>query len=251
MNLSCMQIFSNFKRKAEFLPRQISHFIDSNGSIKYVVLWSDLHSNRYPEPPPIWQKKTIPVRFLQGAPELLTESQMDFLIERVEHFMHELNIPGLSIAIAKREQLKFAAGFGFADLRKEEIVTPNHQFRVGSISKPITATAIMLLSDQNKIALDDKLFGPKSIFGNKFTKRKTYKKYVTDVTVRHLLEHSAGGWDNLLSDPAWIQEQLSTEQLIEYVLENVPLEYAPGTKWIYSNFGYQVLGTVHSSLLLS
>ena len=50
------------------------------------------------------------MRFLQGAPELLTESQMNFLIERVEHFMQELDIPGLSIAIAKREQLKFAAG---------------------------------------------------------------------------------------------------------------------------------------------
>ncbi|ETN69302.1 hypothetical protein NECAME_05284 [Necator americanus] len=52
----------------------------------------------------------IPVRFLQGTPELLTESQLDFLIERVEHFMRDLNIPGLSIAISKREQLKFAAG---------------------------------------------------------------------------------------------------------------------------------------------
>ncbi|ETN69301.1 beta-lactamase [Necator americanus] len=73
----------------------------------------------------------------------------------------------------------------------------------------------MLLIDQKKISLDEKLFGPNSIFG---------------------------GWDNLLSDPAWIEPQLSTEKLIEYVLENIPLEFVPGTRWIYSNFGYQVLG---------
>ncbi|KIH68163.1 beta-lactamase [Ancylostoma duodenale] len=277
----------NFRRRPEILPRQISHFVDNRGVVKFVVLWSDLHSNRFPDIAPIWQKRAIPVRFLQGTPELLTEPQLDFLIERVEHFMRDLNIPGLSIAIAKREQLKFAAGtvlltfkhtsgfqesllmnaspainassarrlshidvefvgvhsrFGYADLRKEEIVTPNHQFRVGSVSKPITAAAVMLLVDQGKVALDDKLFGLDSIFENKFTRRKSYRKYVTDVTVRHLLEHSAGGWDNLQSDPAWIQQHLSTEKLIEYVLENVPLEYMPGTRWIYSNFGYQLLG---------
>ncbi|KAL6739117.1 hypothetical protein Aduo_012603 [Ancylostoma duodenale] len=239
-NLNSMYL--NFRRRPEILPRQISHFVDNRGVVKFVVLWSDLHSNRFPDIAPIWQKRAIPVRFLQGTPELLTEPQLDFLIERVEHFMRDLNIPGLSIAIAKREQLKFAAGFGYADLRKEEIVTPNHQFRVGSVSKPITAAAVMLLVDQGKVALDDKLFGPDSIFENKFTRRKSYRKYVTDVTVRHLLEHSAGGWDNLQSDPAWIQQHLSTEKLIEYVLENVPLEYVPGTRWIYSNFGYQLLG---------
>ncbi|VDM77197.1 unnamed protein product [Strongylus vulgaris] len=270
-------MYQNFKRNAEIIPRQISHFIDKRGTVMYVVLWSDMHSNRYPDVDPLWEERTIPVRFLQGTPELLKESQMEFLIERVEHFMRELDIPGLSIAIAKREQLKVGSvskpitaaaimhlvdqgkialedklfgaksifGFGYADVRKQEIVTPNHQFRyllgtsaykcegnnevfrVGSVSKPITAAAIMHLVDQGKIALDDKIFGAKSIFGTKFTKRKSYKKYVTDVTVRHLLEHSAGitliiyersagGWDNLQSDPAWIQQNLNTEQLIDY-----------------------------------
>uniref|UniRef100_A0A7I5EEG4 Beta-lactamase domain-containing protein n=1 Tax=Haemonchus contortus TaxID=6289 RepID=A0A7I5EEG4_HAECO len=83
---------------------------------------------------------------------------------------------------------------------------------------------------------------------NKFAKRKSYKKYVTDVTVRHLLEHTAGGWDNLQSDAAWIQPQMSTEELIAYVLENVPLDHKPGTKWIYSNFGYQLLGYLAENL---
>ncbi|VDO88531.1 unnamed protein product [Heligmosomoides polygyrus] len=236
------KMYSKLQSNSKILPRHVSHFVDKLGSVQYVVLWSDFHSNRYPDVEPLWRERDIPVRFLKGSPELLSESQLDFLIQRVEHFMRDLDIPGLSIAIAKREQLKFAAGFGYADLHAEEVVTPNHQFRVGSVSKPITACAIMLLIDQGKLKIDGKLFGKGSIFGDKFAKRKSYKKYVTDVTVRNLLEHSAGGWDNLQSDAAWIQPQMSTEELITYVLDNVPLEHKPGTKWIYSNFGYQVLG---------
>ncbi|KAK6022475.1 hypothetical protein OSTOST_11826, partial [Ostertagia ostertagi] len=99
-----------FQGNPKCLPRQISHFVDKLGVVKYVVLWSDHHSNRYPDVDPLWNKREIPVRFLQGSPDLLSETQMDFLIQRVEHFMRDLNIPGLSIAISKREQLKFAAG---------------------------------------------------------------------------------------------------------------------------------------------
>ena len=82
-------------------------------------------------------------------------------------------------------------------------------FRVGSVSKPITAAAIMMLIDRGKFKLDDKLFGMDSIFGiylflllfflnlnsflgDEFSKKSQYKRYVTDVTVRHLLEHTAG-----------------------------------------------------------
>uniref|UniRef100_A0A7I4Z4Z1 DUF2750 domain-containing protein n=1 Tax=Haemonchus contortus TaxID=6289 RepID=A0A7I4Z4Z1_HAECO len=108
------QMYSQYQSNPKCLPRQISHFVDRMGAVKYAVLWSDFHSNRYPDVEPLWSKREIPVRFLQGSPDLLSESQMDFLIERVEHFMRELNIPGLSIAISKREQLKFAAG-GFSN----------------------------------------------------------------------------------------------------------------------------------------
>lgn len=50
---------SNFRRKPEVIPRQISHFMDSRGVVKFVVLWSDLHSNRFSDVPPIWQKRLV------------------------------------------------------------------------------------------------------------------------------------------------------------------------------------------------
>lgn len=71
-------------------------------------------------------------------------------------------------------------------------MTPNHQFRVGSVSKPITATAVLWLVDNGAFKLDDKVFGRGGILKDAFAKRLNYKKYVSDVTVRHLLEHTSG-----------------------------------------------------------
>jgi CubicO group peptidase (beta-lactamase class C family) len=89
-----------------------------------------------------------------------------------------------------------------------------HQFRVGSVSKPITAAAIMLLVDQGRIQLDQKVFGPGSLFGNEFQKKKPYGRYITEITIRNLLEHSCGGWNNLDSDPAWMEPRKSTNELV-------------------------------------
>ncbi|KAE9548215.1 hypothetical protein FO519_008576 [Halicephalobus sp. NKZ332] len=232
-------------QRSDMLPRQVSHFFDGENVLKYVVLWSNVNSYRYPNPPELWEEGTaIPVTYLKGAPELLNDDQLDFITKRVEHFMRDLDIPGLSLAISKKEQLKFAAGFGYSNVRKKEAVTPHHQFRVGSVSKPITAAAILILVEQEKLDLDDHVFGRNALFGMEFAKKKSYGKYLTDITVRHLLEHTAGGWNNLESDAAWLEPQMSTKELIEFILENVPLTEKPGTKWIYSNFGYQLLGYI-------
>lgn len=120
--------------------------------------------------------------------KLLKPDQLDFIAKRVEHFMRDLDIPGLSVAISKNERLKYAAGnkqktlystpnfvaFGYGNLRRKEQVTPMHQFRVGSVSKPITAAAILLLVDQGRIQLDQKVFGPGSFFGLN-NKKKDFK----------------------------------------------------------------------------
>ncbi|TMS35418.1 hypothetical protein L596_002828 [Steinernema carpocapsae] len=241
-NLQLM--YRRFAKDPEMLPRQVSHFFDGL-TLRFVVLWSNFNNTRYPDPPESWtQNETIPVRYLKGSPELLRDDQVDFIVARVQHFMKDLNIPGLSVAISKKEQLKFAAGFGYADIRKKEVVTPHHQFRVGSVSKPITAAAIMLLVDERRISLDQKVFGKGSIFGMEFAKKHLYGKYVTDVTVRNVLEHTSGGWNNLESDAAWMEPEMTTHELIEHVLKSVPLTKKPGSTWIYSNFGYQLLGYI-------
>uniref|UniRef100_A0A1I7XIY2 Beta-lactamase domain-containing protein n=1 Tax=Heterorhabditis bacteriophora TaxID=37862 RepID=A0A1I7XIY2_HETBA len=234
-NESCTYVNRNFYKEEQIIPRQISHFMDNYDHIQYVVLWSDVNEHRYPNPPPLWNNTNIiPTRFLKGTLELISESQLNFLVRRVEHFMKELNIPGLSIAISKKEQLKFAAVTywwnstsiheSYFCVRCVSTVNPlctSVCVQIGSVSKPVTASAIMLLVDQGKIKLDERLFGQGSFFG---------------------------GWDNLASDAAWIEPEMGIRELIGYVIENIPLDHKPGTMWVYSNFGYQLLGYLISHL---
>lgn len=231
------------------MPRQISHYIDSvSGRVKYVVLWSNLHSFRYPNPPDLWSGRSIPASYLPGSRDQLEPTQLAFVAKRVERFMRELDIPGLSLAVAKNERLKFAAGYGYGNIRRREPITPQQQFRVGSVSKPITAAAVMLLVERGKLKLEQRLFGSGgSVFGNEFVSSGSngvYGHYLVDITIRNLLEHTAGGWNNVDSDPAWLEPEKSTTQLVEQVLAEQPLMVRPVRAWIYSNFGYQLLGHV-------
>ena len=101
----------------------------------------------------------------------------------------------------------------------------------------------MKLVEERKLKLSDRVFGSGGILGNTYGK-KPYKKWVTSITVKHLLEHTAGGWNNKKNDPMFQKSGYNHKQLISWVLNNRPLSRKPGTKNDYSNFGYCVLGRV-------
>ena len=84
-----------------------------------------------------------------------------------EAYLREQSTPGLSIAFAKDGELVYAEGFGLTDEQGDR-VEPRHLFRIASVSKPITSTAIFTLIVQGKLALRDKVFGQGSIFGEEF-----------------------------------------------------------------------------------
>src|SRR5262245_30330979 len=155
-------------------------------------------------------------------------------------FMQEYDIPGLAVAIARGERLVYAQGFGVANKRTGETVTPAHLFRIASISKPITSVAIFSLLEQGKLALGDRVFGPGAILDPYFAIRPG--TLVDDITIDHLLTHAAGGWPNGPDDP--MSKPMDHHELIAWTLDNVPLVSPPGTRFIYSNFGYCVLGRV-------
>lgn len=111
------------------------------------------------------------------------------------------------------------------------------------MTKPITSVTIFSLIEQGKLHLNDKVFGPSGLLGTKYGKGP-YKQYVTDVTVDNLLTHTSGGWPNDSTDPMFRFKSWDHTKLITWTLENLPLTYAPGTHWAYSNFGYCVLGRV-------
>lgn len=158
-------------------------------------------------------------------------------------FMTKYNVPGLSIAITKSGNLVFAKGYGKANLKKDIDVSTKSLFRIASVSKPITAVAIMKLVEMGKLSLDDKVFGDGAILKNTYG-NKPYDEKLLKLTVRILLMHRAGGWGNSSNDPMFQNKSMSLERLISWTVDNIPLKNIPGETYEYSNFGYAILGRV-------
>ena len=153
-------------------------------------------------------------------------------------FLREQGIQGMSIAYGRNGKIEFEAGYGFADADGTEAVTPQHRFRIASISKPFTATAVMECIEEERLRPDSKVFGPDGILGG------DYGGDVAAITVDHLLSHTCGGWANDKNDPMFKNPKMSHSELIAWTLTNQKLTHRPGEHFAYSNFGYCVLGRV-------
>ncbi len=169
-----------------------------------------------------------------------TESEQAAIHALARGFMDQFSVPGLSVAIARRGKLVLRQGFGLADKEAGTPVTPDHLFRIASVSKPLTATAIFSLIDQGHLGLDDRVFGGQGRL--KFDFGKAHPAKIEEITVRQLLTHTCGGWTNKRNDPMFLFPAMGHRELIEWTLQNQPLAHAPGTDHAYSNFGYCVLG---------
>ena len=167
-------------------------------------------------------------------------------------FMNARQVPGGSLAVVKDGRLVYAKGYGWADREKKIPVTPASLFRIASISKPITAVAVLKLVEDKKLDLEARAFdllraSPVSQDGRPPDAR------LSRITVRHLLQHT-GGWDRDKSfDPMFRSKRIAAETgspspagpqaVLRYMLGQ-PLDFDPGTRYAYSNFGYCVLGRV-------
>jgi CubicO group peptidase (beta-lactamase class C family) len=122
---------------------------------------------------------------------------------------------------------------------------------VASVSKLITAAGIMKLTEQGKLSLEDRVFGPDGILNEPPFDFYVDKK-VEDIKVVHLLNHS-GGWTNRWGDPMFIPHAVArglnkelpvdAEDIIQFMLGK-RLHFKPGTMSSYSNLGYAILGEV-------
>jgi CubicO group peptidase (beta-lactamase class C family) len=190
----------------------------------------------------------VVARALQGADEPgFIPEELHAMEAAAAALMQKHHVPGLSVAIAREGRLVYAQGFGLADKEKNEKVTPNHLFRIASISKSITATMIFRLIEDGKLRLSDKVFGPQAILGTDYA-QPPYKPYIEEITVDHLLTHTAGGWENDRTDPMFRHTGMGHKQLIAWTIANQPLENPPGTHFAYSNFGFCILGRVIEQL---
>lgn len=173
--------------------------------------------------------------------------------ELAAKFVEKYQLPSLSWAVAHRGKLKATAALGLANTADKTAATPSHLYRVASVSKPITAVAILKLVEEGSLDLGHHVFARNGLL------RKFYDAAPLDpvsrgrleaVTVQHLLEHTCGGWSNSKNDPMFVPAALGMNHgdLIRWTLRNAPLEQTPGTKYAYSNFGYCLLGRVIEAL---
>jgi CubicO group peptidase (beta-lactamase class C family) len=141
---------------------------------------------------------------------------------------------GAAVLIAQNGKILLEKGYGLSDVEHRVPVTPQTPFRIGSITKQFTAAAILKLQEQGKLTVQDKL-----------------SKYIADfprgdeVTLHHLLTHTSG-IHSYTSKPNFAEQAIravKTDELIQSI-KNDPYDFDPGTKWLYSNSGYFLLGYI-------
>jgi CubicO group peptidase (beta-lactamase class C family) len=165
--------------------------------------------------------------------------------------MRKWDVPGGALAVAKDGRLVFSHGYGLADRETGRRVEPDSLFRIASLSKPITSAAILALVEQKRLDLDAKVLDvlkPPVVSPDKVRDAR-WKQ----ITIRQLLFHT-GGFDRETSlDPMFRSAEIAkatgtsapagTRAIIHSMLGQ-PLDFDPGTKYAYSNFGYCLLGRV-------
>jgi len=148
-------------------------------------------------------------------------------------------IPGVGLAVCRDGKLVKASGYGLGNVEWNDAVTPETIFQTGSVGKQFTAMAVMMLVEEGKIGLDEKLskYVPES---------PTIWK---DVTIRNLLSHTSGiadyaGDNGPLGNAVVDLRRDYTEEELITAFSKMKMDFEPGEKWSYSNSGYVLLGVV-------
>jgi D-alanyl-D-alanine carboxypeptidase len=143
-------------------------------------------------------------------------------------------VPSASVAVVKDGKIVYLNAYGSARLEPKTPATPGMRYSIGSISKQFTAVAMLLLQEQGKLSLDDKVA--------KFIPDLTR---ANEVTIRQLLSHTSGYQDYWPQDyvmPMMLQPVTAAKILDMWARK--PLDFDPGTKWQYSNTNYVIAGVI-------
>lgn len=165
-------------------------------------------------------------------------SQIEFLSAWIEAQMAYAAQPGLSIGIVYDQQLIWARGFGFADLEQQLPATPHTLYRIASITKTFTATALLQLRDAGRLQLDD----PLTRYLPWFSVQTPYPE-APSITIRHLLTHTSG-LPRESASPYWTDNQFPTREQLQAALGQQQAALGAETQWKYSNLALALAGEV-------
>jgi CubicO group peptidase (beta-lactamase class C family) len=143
-------------------------------------------------------------------------------------------VPSASVAVVTNGQLAYVQAYGAARLEPRTPATPDMRYSIGSISKQFTAVAILLLQEQGKLSLDDKVA--------KFIPDLTR---ANEVTIRQLLSHTSGYQDYWPQDYVmpFMLKPVTAQKILDMWAKK-PLDFDPGTKWQYSNTNFVIAGVI-------
>jgi CubicO group peptidase (beta-lactamase class C family) len=142
---------------------------------------------------------------------------------------------GASALVAVNGNVIYKKAFGKANLELGADMSVNSVFEIGSMSKQFTAVYILMLAEQGKLKLDDEI--------TKYL--KNYPTHGHKITIHHLLSHTSGIGSFKSSDEWWNnrKKEYTKEEFIN-LFKKLPMPYAPGEKYLYSNTGYFLLGAI-------
>jgi N-acyl-D-amino-acid deacylase len=174
--------------------------------------------------------------------------RIDRIDAEMQQSMQTIGATSATLAISRHGHLLYSRGYGFCDRRGEVATSPQTMMRLASCTKPLTAAAIRILVERGDLALETPVYDYLGIR----PAAELADPRVRQITVAHLLQHR-GGWDrqqtfDSMYHLAEIRRSLKLPRLqkrhiVRFMWEQ-PLQFDPGARRAYSNFGYLLLGLV-------
>jgi len=142
--------------------------------------------------------------------------------------------PGAALGIIKNGKLVYARGYGMADLEHNIPITDTTIFYIGSVSKQFVTMCILLLEEQGKLSLDDRV--------QKYL--PDFPEYNAPLTIRNFIHHTSGVRDNLtlwdLAGNDYLND-IDKDEMYQLIKRQKELNFTPGEKYLYSNCWYFML----------
>lgn len=165
-----------------------------------------------------------------------------------EPFIKDGQLSGAVTLVLKDNQLLSHEAVGFQDLETKTPMQKDSLFWIASMTKPITAFAVMMLQDEGKLSIDDPVskylpeFKGQMLIKEKSDAQTVLVKPARAITIKDLLTHTSGLVSNSPLDADAIDVLTLKEAVITYALS--PLQFEPGSKWSYCNPGINTLGRI-------
>ena len=180
-------------------------------------------------------------------------AELTALDEQIAKLMEKEAVPGGALAVVKNGRLVYARGYGLADRDAGKPVQPDSLFRIASVSKPFTAAAILVLVERGRLDLNAKVLDVLRAADFLPREKPTDARW-NQITISQLLHHTAGFDREKSFDPMFRSGEIAAATgtrppadpiaIIRYMLTTQRLDFDPGTRYAYSNFGYCLLGRV-------